>query len=260
MDQATKSNIHAALRLLAEDSEAAREKLRLSVGPEVDDLRRAGPDDVVILAFSGHGHTEKDGRFFLRPSDSGPHARIEPEDLPSLISSDELSEWLRRVDAGKMVMIIDACYAAEATAGEEGAFRPGPMGDRGLGQLAYDKGMRILAATQAGDVALESDALGQGLLTYALVRDGLDRRRADLNRDGTITLWEWLKYGETRVPTLYDDVRAGRVKLIYRGQVITTGKQQTSLAGQTPHLFDFDRGAADLILRNRGNRGQQEAP
>jgi hypothetical protein len=33
-------------------------------------------------------------------------------------------------------------------------------------KLAYDKGMRILAATQADNVALESEKLGQGLLTY----------------------------------------------------------------------------------------------
>jgi hypothetical protein len=39
------------------------------------------------------------------------------------------------------------------------------MGDRGLSQLAYDKGMQILAATQTENVAIESEKLGQGLLT-----------------------------------------------------------------------------------------------
>ena len=71
-----------------------------------------------------------------------------------------------------MVMIVDACHSA---AGVPEGFKPGPMGDRGLGQLAYDKGMRILAATQANDVALESGQIGQGLLTYALVEDGLKK-------------------------------------------------------------------------------------
>ena len=51
-------------------------------------------------------------------------------------------------------MIVDACHSAASV--DEAGFKPGPMGSRGLGQLAYDKGMRILAASQADDVALES--------------------------------------------------------------------------------------------------------
>lgn len=49
-------------------------------------------------------------------------------------------------------------------------------GGTGAWQLAYDKGMIILAATQAADVALESEKIGQGLLTYALVQEGLGRK------------------------------------------------------------------------------------
>jgi hypothetical protein len=75
-----------------------------------------------------------------------------------LISSDDLSRWLRDVDAGELDMIIDSCFSASAA--ETPTFKPGPMGSRGLGQLSYDKGMRILAATQANDVALESSKLG----------------------------------------------------------------------------------------------------
>jgi hypothetical protein len=102
------------------------------------------------------------------------------------------------VDAGEMALMIDACHSAASV--EVPGFKPGPMGDRGLGQLAYDKGMRILAATQADDVALESEKLEQGLLSYALVRDGLGlkegkTRRADLNGDGRVMLQEWLEYG-----------------------------------------------------------------
>jgi uncharacterized caspase-like protein len=108
----------------------------------------------------------------LLPSNSGKEAPSVEEDpknaaiLSKFISSEELSQWLKDVDAGELAMIIDACHSAASV--PEG-FKPGPMGDRGRGQLAYDKGMRILAATQADNVALESEKLGQGLLTYALV-------------------------------------------------------------------------------------------
>ena len=60
------------------------------------------------------------------------------------------------------------------------------MGSRGLGQLAYNKAMMVLAASQADDVALESGSLAQGLLTYALVREGLDTGLIDQDGDGEI--------------------------------------------------------------------------
>jgi hypothetical protein len=50
-------------------------------------------------------------------------------------------------------MIIDARHSAASVEGS--GFKPGPMGARGLGQLAYDKGMRILASTRADDLAWE---------------------------------------------------------------------------------------------------------
>src|SRR5262249_43838475 len=134
-------------------------------------LDRVTPDDVVVLTFSGHGYTSRDGAFYLLPSDSGSEEAVTEDTLRRFISSQELSEWLRDVDAGQMSMIIDACHAAASV--DAGGFKPGPMGNRGLGQLAYDKGMRILAASQADDVALEVARLQHGLLTYALVEEGL---------------------------------------------------------------------------------------
>ena len=72
--------------------------------------------------------------------------------------------------------------------------------------------MRILAASQADDVALESARLKHGLLTYALAVDGLavganGKRSADLDGDGRLTLAEWLRYGEEHTPALYEDIR-----------------------------------------------------
>jgi uncharacterized caspase-like protein len=107
------------------------------------------------------------------------------------VSSDELSRWLRDVDAGELVMIVDACHSAAAIANTD--FKPGPMGSRGLGQLSYDKGMRILTATQADNVALEANKVRQGLLIYALLEDGLRAWQADYKpKDKSILLTEWL--------------------------------------------------------------------
>ena len=89
----------------------------------------------MILSFSGHGYTEKDGAFYLLPSDANPDEKIPPTSVPSFISSEELSEWLRNVDAGQMAMIIDACHSAESVqAGSDAVTKAG----RDLGFVTLD--------------------------------------------------------------------------------------------------------------------------
>ena len=203
----------------------------------------------MVIAFSGHGYTAPNsGQFYLLPSDSGKELGFGPAVLSKFISSEELSQWLREVDAGQMAMIIDACHSAASV--DAPGFKPGPMGDRGLGQLAYDKGMMILAATQASNVALEVQKVQQGLLTYALVVDGFkegasepQRRNADLDKNGAITLKEWLQYGERRVPALYEDIRTGKLKAVRRDPtpVDPNWRNTTARKAQTPSLFDFQR-------------------
>jgi len=183
------------------------------------------------------------------------------------VSSEELSLWLRDVDAGEMVMIADACHSA-ATVDVEG-FKPGPMGSRGLGQLAYDKGMRILTSTQADDVALESELIKQGLLTYALTHDGIEAGQADFKpKDKTITLAEWLEYGVSREPALYEEVKGGELQSFGRGAekrglVHSAGKQNSDTGSassakrkgyQQPSLFDFSRRKNDVVLDRGGTR------
>ena len=251
--QATKANVRSVLELLAGKSESERARLKGVPGIDakaIQQLRKATPDDVVVIAFSGHGYIDRaSGQFYLLPSDSGKDPgkdqRFGPGALSRFVSSEELSQWLREVDAGQMAMIIDACHSASAV--DQPGFKPGPMGDRGLGQLAYDKGMMILAATQASDVALEVQKVKQGLLTYALVADGFKqdegkpaRRNADIDRDGVLSLREWLQYGERRVPALYEDIRAGKVSAVHKDPR-PDSNETTAARAQTPSLFDFQR-------------------
>jgi len=263
MDQATKANMRAVLEILAGHSV---DRSGLAGIANVNQLTKSTPDDLVILSFSGHGDTENDGSFYILPSDSGTEDESTPASLKKFISSGDLSEWLRDVDAGQMAMIIDACHSAASV--QAPGFKPGPMGDRGLGQLAYDKGMRILAASQADDVALEIQNLHQGLLTYALVWEGLKpgkdgRLGADLAKDGQVTLEEWLKYGEQRVPSLYEDARAGKIQAVFEkdvrdsqsGQIHSRDSRvnpayldQTIKHAQTPQLFDFYKQNSTVVL------------
>jgi hypothetical protein len=223
--------------------------------PDVKLLQKAEPEDLLIVAFSGHGYTDHVGRFYLIPSNTRDIGKppFGPTVLSRFISSDELSEWCRDIDAGELVLIVDACHSA-ATVDAPG-FKPGPMGSRGMGQLAYEKGMRILAASQADDVALEVEDLKQGLLTYALVHDGMQARQADLPpADALITLDEWLRYGALRVPLLYQEVKAGRVQSFAGVKdptldvALSPGASVRKNAFQQPKLFDFKRNRDPVLL------------
>ena len=242
---ATKANLEVALNLLAGRPVAARDRGPLPGG---DRLRAATPDDLVILAFSGHGYTDPRGALYLLPYDVGAGRTRVEDALESCISTAELSWWLRGVDAGHLAMIVDACHSAAAV--QQPGFKPGPLGSRGLGQLAYDKAMQVLAATQADDVAVESFKIRQGLLTYALVADGLEKRRAA--REGVITLGGLLAYAADRVPGLYREVLSGVVKdasgLAERNVGAVRPKAGQPSVVQRPELFDFDRNTTEVVL------------
>lgn len=214
--------------------------------PGAQALRPATPDDVVLVTFAGHGAADASGEFFLLTQDTGTGGdRSLNEALRQRsIASTELAGWLRDIDAGDTTLIVDACQSAASVASE--GFKPGPMGSRGLGQLAYDKGMRVLAASQADEFALESDRVRQGLLSFALVTDGLEAFQADhAPRDGRIGLAEWLAYGVGRVPALAEEVKRGTANLAAgttRGAVVVGSQAIRRRPAQQPALFDFSGG------------------
>jgi WD40 repeat protein/uncharacterized caspase-like protein len=261
---ATKRNFRALLDALAHGLAKADPAVIRQI-PGAEKLRKVKPEDLVLLSFSSHGYTDREGKFYLIPYDTGnavefiPGGAISPSSLSHFISSDELSQWVREIDAGELALIVDTCHSAAAVEAE--GFKPGPMGSRGMGQLAYDKGMRILAASQADDVALELDRLQQGLLTYALMEEGLNKKKADKNRDGRITLDEWLGYGAERVPTLYDDVKAGRVEELKRKDLrmtaVVAGPSVKKNVFQQPQLFDFKRKRREVVVSSAGSVGKE---
>lgn len=249
VDRATMGRV---LSLLAGDGDrdATLAALRAE-GIEAGMLQPATPDDAVIVSFSGHGWASPRGDFYLIPGDGRwPEGSTSP-DLSTVFSTADLVAPFQRMQAGEIALVIDACHSAASVA--DGRFKPGPMGDSGLGQLAYDKGIRILAATQADDVALEDARLGQGLLTYALAVDGLGAGQADLDGDREIRVDEWLAYSVRRMPDLANDVRVGRLAATGDGTRAITFHDLPADAParrvQQPALFDFNPQPSTLVLR-----------
>lgn len=218
---ATRANILGALARLAGHSSGPPEP---GEPAGFDRLTRAQPEDAVFLYFAGHG-TAAGPRFYLIPHDlgyTGPRDRLDQASLRTIlehaISDLHLEQALEPVDAGHIVLVIDACNSGQALEAEEK--RRGPMNTSGLAQLAYEKGMYVLTAAQSYQAALEASRLGHGYLTYALVEEGLRTSAADrAPQDGTLSLPEWLDYAVARVPAMQrerlDEARRLRHDLVF---------------------------------------------
>jgi uncharacterized caspase-like protein len=146
------------------------------------------------------------------------------------VSDLELEALLETIDAGKVVMVIDACNSGQALEAEEK--RRGPMNSRGLAQLAYEKGMNILTASQSFQAALEVTKLNHGLLTYALL-EGM--KKGDKNNDNTINDREWLNYGVATVPLLQVETEKARLLTQNKGKDVKPVIEANEL--QTPRVF-----------------------
>jgi hypothetical protein len=202
---ATKANLLYALQRLS----GAGAKAPSGSPPELEKIKAAEPEDAVIVYYAGHG-TAQQQRFYLIPHDlgyQGKRTELDQQGLREILShsiSDlELEQAFEGMDAGVMLMVIDACNSGQALETEEK--RRGPMNSKGLAQLAYEKGMYILTAAQSYQAALEAEQLGHGYLTYALVEEGLKSASADTEpKDGQVVVREWLDFATERVPKMQD--------------------------------------------------------
>jgi WD40 repeat protein len=218
--ESTKANMLLAIKRLGGDESA----LPPGAPPDLAKLKRAQPEDTVIIYYAGHGIAQGQ-RFYIIPHDlgyQGARTQIDPAGMKLLLdhslSDRELEAALDGVDAAQALLVLDACNSGQALEAEDK--RLGPMNSKGLAQLAYEKGMFILAAAQGYQAAKEATQLGHGLLTYALVVQGLGESAADSRpRDGQVLMGEWLDFATERVPLM---------------QLETMRKSRGLALGQTP--------------------------
>jgi WD40 repeat protein len=198
------------------DDQATRANILKSLG---ELAAKVAPEDAVVIYFAGHG-TAQASRFYLIPHDlgyAGGRDAIDDAGLKTIldhsVSDIELEDAIEKIDAGQLLMVIDACNSGQALESEEK--RRGPMNSKGLAQLAYEKGMYILTAAQSYQAAQEASKFGHGFLTYALVEEGLEQSKADTEpKDGSVLVREWFDFATQRVPQLQvelmKEAQAGR--------------------------------------------------
>ena len=239
-ENATKANILSALKRLSGEPGAPTLKATGSDAP----LKKIEPEDTVIIYFAGHG-TAQAQRFYLIPHDlgyTGDRTKLNEKGLQEILShsiSDlELEQMVEGLDAGHLLLVIDACNSGQALEAEEK--RRGPMNSKGLAQLAYEKGMYILTAAQSYQAALEAAQLGHGLLTYALIEEGLKTTNADTQpKDGVLIAREWLDFATDRVPLMQEE-KMKQARGVGVGIAFTEGEKEAPDQNRTvqrPRVF-----------------------
>ncbi|REJ75969.1 MAG: hypothetical protein DWQ47_10080 [Acidobacteria bacterium] len=238
--EATKANILYALERFSKGEDAeAPPGITGELRKRLSKIKIAEPEDAIIVFFSGHGFADMD-RFYLMPHDLGVDEEVRTvgdEKLRTLrshsVSDLELERLIEPVDSGQILLIIDSCNSGQALEAEEK--RRGPMNSKGLVQLAYEKGMYIVTASESFQLARETSALGHGLLTYSLL-EGLKRQEnggplnADKDRDGSLFEREWFDYAVDLVPGLQ------RSRARTRSDKVEVAGEEAAVP-QTPRAF-----------------------
>jgi hypothetical protein len=182
------------------DEEATLDKFRSILGTLL--RRSAGKDDTVIIFLAGHGATEQDPS---SPDGDGLEKYIlpynaDPKDLyASALPMSELARIFQRISSERLVFIGDTCYSGAS--GGRTIFAGGTRANVSgafLERLSQGKGRVIVTASDSNEVSVERDELKHGVFTYYLL-EGL-RGKADLDKDGVITVDEVYRYVSMKVP------------------------------------------------------------
>jgi len=177
------------VRLLLGEDASAR-SIRIAIDEHL--LRNARhSEDMVILYFAGHGFS-MGAKTLLAGTDT------EHQNLRATgVRASELREYFDDVRAGRKVLIADACH----TGGLPGT-RGGNDVNRGLAGRVAGGGAVSFLASSGTQLSVESNELGHGVFTWALLQGlrGAADERGD--RDGRVSAKELATYLDGEVPTL----------------------------------------------------------
>ncbi|CAL9387083.1 ATP-dependent RecD-like DNA helicase [Nocardiopsis dassonvillei] len=217
-------------------------------------LADAGPRDLLLISFSGHGLKDKRGRLHLALRDTR-RRRLET----TAISSEVLKRLLEDSRMRSRVLLLDCCYGG---AFADGFATRGTEDDEPLDlerQLSDGAGIYVIAASGALERARDGDG-GEGVrpspFSSAVIR-GLAGAASDADGDGWIDAVDLYQHVHREV----DEVDGQRVtvsSLGVRGALIlarhTGAVTATGLPGRTGGA-----GAPDAGADGTGARGTRSA-
>ena len=174
-------NVHLLL-----DGDATLDRIRAALASVAG---TSGPDDTVVIFFSGHG------AHLGNPAD--PESALLPVECDASnlrttsLSEPEFSAALQRFAAQRLLVLIDACHSAGA-----GSFKGGSVGEplalgyseKSLGRLAQGTGRVLIASSRASEKSLVFPSARNSVFTSHLL-DAL-RGQAWTRGDGLIRVFE----------------------------------------------------------------------
>jgi Tfp pilus assembly protein PilN len=202
------------------DQDATLTRMRSALGTHLKNM--AGQGDMVVIFFAGHGATERE---VMSPDGDGLEKYLlpydaDPKDLyATALPMGEISKIFTRIQSERLVFIADSCYSG-ASGGrtiDVSGIRA-TISDAFLDRVASGKGRVIITASGANEVSAEYDNLKQGVFTYYLI-EGL-KGKADMDKDGTITVDEVYRYVSEAVPRATNQEQHPVKKGTVEGQLV----------------------------------------
>ena len=174
-------NVHL---LLDEDATLARMRTALDAV-----AKASGPDDSVVIFFSGHGARLGNS---VNPQSAVLPVEFDREtpDTTSL-SETEFSSTLRLISAQRLLVLIDACHSGGAGSfkgGEQEGSLPVGYSEKSLARLAQGTGRVLIASCRADETSLVFDNARNSVFTSKIL-EAL-RGEARTSGDGVIRVFE----------------------------------------------------------------------
>ncbi|MEZ5003921.1 MAG: caspase family protein [Chitinophagales bacterium] len=185
--QPTKTNISKALKSIAAD---------------------AGPDDVLVLYFSGHGvsYGNTSAQFHYLTMDVGSGNIADPMIRDNYtITTNDIINWIKAIPAQKQFLILDACSSGKAVQdiiSKDKSINASQI--KAFDKMKDRTGLFIIAGSASDKVSYEASQYGQSLLTYSLL-NGLNIL-SNNDAERMIDLVDWINYSKEKVPELANTI------------------------------------------------------
>lgn len=158
--------------------------------------RRAGPEDTVLVFFSGHG-AQRIGGF-----EPGEYLCPVETDWYNLrgtaIADEEFSAALRAINAGRIAVFLDACHSGGVGEPKDaGAQVKSGLSDEAYTRMTHGRGRVVIASCRPDEESWELPAMRNGLFTHYML-EGLRGRAA--GDDGVVRILNLFHYLSQTVP------------------------------------------------------------
>ena len=161
-----------------------QEATKINITKKIDAFAKAmKPQDSFILFVAGHGALLRSQYYMLTHDYNG------TVNDTSMISSNEIVEMSKRIKSLSQLFIFDTCHAGGVDTIVSGLY------DARMSVLAKKMGLHIYASASSKQAALDGYQ-GNGLFTHALLEGLNNKKEADTNNDGNISLVELGDYAK----------------------------------------------------------------